>query len=86
MTEHTKTPFEVETIADDYVIGTDILDDVIAYIPSGSKNAKANAAFIVKACNAHDKAFRLLQLCREMNTLSLETQNGIDELFRECEK
>jgi hypothetical protein len=60
MTQHTPTPWEIEAISGDLVLAAVGDECVIAYLPP-NPNRAANAAFIVRACNAHEQLVEALQ-------------------------
>lgn len=78
--KHTPTPWiALKSTASFYEIIQK--DDVhsIAYVWDGEgRDAKATAAFIVRACNAHDELTKALTECVE----ALNAELGLDERYR----
>ena len=87
MTEHTKTPWNIENQTVIVKEGPETNDDgiplttVLATIVDGRDNAlsnsenKANAAFIVRACNAHEDLITILdKLCRNIKAMEVYSE------------
>jgi len=88
--KHTPTPWEL--YADSYIQGSD-KKDVLKVIWTDERH-DANAAFIVKACNAHDELFKAAQNVLEVFTRGLDgtpvdpeiDMNSLAELQRAVDK
>ena len=68
MSEYTSTPWKLAGIPDNMIICDAEGGSIADCAPPGpwmrDKEALANAAFIVKACNAHDDLVKALEQCR----------------------
>ena len=79
--EHTKTPWKISNEIGKALIESDDLEPICDMFWNTNEMSRANAAFIVKACNMHGKLIAMLKrLIMEAN------QNGItNETFDDAE-